>query len=394
VIATTGVERTLGTDTVARRVDSRKPPYRVPTMREIASTLPNGWTLVSTFTGAGGSCIGYRLAGFRPVYALEFVRAAAQTYRDNFPDVPVDERDVRDVTGDDIRRATGLERFDVLEGSPPCSSFSLSGKRARGWGETRHYSEERSQRTDDLFDEFVRLLADLRPRVFTAENVAGLTTGKALGYYIRFRDAMIAAGYVVDARVLDAQWLGVPQLRRRLIYMGVRQDEWDRGMRHIWPDPLPYRYSIAEALEGLPEPTVRSFVTGREVVDEDTAPSLEGYSLDKHYNSAVGNHRKRLNMKRNPMTGPVGTIVAIGGTSAGTASIVHPLERRKFTIRELKRLGSYPDDYLLTGTYGQRWERIGRSVPPLMSAAIARCVRAMLEAVENPHHTDSEADAE
>lgn len=353
-------------------------PYRVPTMAEIRDVPPNGLSLVSTFTGAGGSCCGFAMEGFRTVFASEFVKAAAETYRRNWPSVPVDERDVRELTGDDVRRASGLERFDVLEGSPPCSSFSMSGIRAKGWGEVRHYSDERKQRTDDLFDQYVRLLADLRPRVFVAENVSGLVSGKAFGYFLRFRDAMTDAGYVVEARVLDAQWLGVPQIRKRLIYMGVRDDEYANGIRHRWPSPEPHRVSIADAISDVPPLEVRSFVTGREDVGEDVAPSLDGYSLGKLYSSATRNHPRRTNLKRFPLSGPSSTIIAIGGTSAGTASLVHPTERRKFSIRELKRLASFPDDYELTGTFGQRWERIGRSVPPLMSRAIARCVREML----------------
>lgn len=371
---------------IPQPVSTDKPPYAIPTLAETKALPWNGYTLCSTFSGAGGSCTGFAMAGFRSVYAAEFVHAAAECYRANWPGVPVDERDIRDVTGDDIRRLTGLDSFDVLEGSPPCSSFSMSGKRHHGWGEVRHYSEERSQRTDDLFDEYIRLIRELRPRTFVAENVAGMVTGKALGYYLRFRDRMAEAGYVVEARVMDAQWLGVPQARKRLIYMGVRRDQFDLGMRHVWPEPLPYRYSIADAIGEPPQPIVaRSFVTGRESVDAFTAPTLEGYALDKHYASAIGNHRKRINLKRNPVGGPVGTIVAIGGTSAGTASIVHPTERRKFSIWELKRLSSYPDDYILPGTFGQQWERVGRSVPPLMMRAIALGMRRMLDEMAQAH---------
>lgn len=360
------------------RVDAGKPPYSVPTMADIRAVEPNGYTLVSTFSGCGGSSTGFRMEGFRSVYANEFVHAAAEAYRANWPDTYVDERDIRSVTAPEVLELGGVETFDVLEGSPPCSSFSMSGKRDDGWGETKHYSEERAQRTDDLFDEYIRLLGELQPRVFVAENVTGMVAGKALGYYLRFRDSMASKGYVVEARILEARWMGVPQARKRLIFMGVRQDEHTNGMRHIWPEPLPYGYSIREAIGGM-DIITRSFVTGRETVAENVAPSIVGYSIDDHYNSAVGNHRKRLNLKRNPIDGPAGTIVAIGGTSAGTGSIVHPLERRKYAICELKALSSFPADYILPGTFGQQWERIGRSVPPLMMRGVARCVRRMLD---------------
>lgn len=355
-----------------------KPPYSIPTLEEVRAAPRNGYTVVSTFSGAGGSCTGFAMAGFRAVYASEFVPAAADCYSANWPDTPVDRRDIRRVTGDDIRRIAGASSFDVMEGSPPCAAFSMSGARTHHWGEVQSYSEGMRQRTDDLFDEYIRLLRDVQPRVFVAENVAGIIAGKARGYFIRFRDRMTEAGFVVEARVLDAQWMGVPQTRKRLIFMGVRRDEWNRGMRHIWPTPLPYRYSIADAIGGR-ETTMESIVQRSAVVGEDVAPALAGYALDQHWASATGNHRKRLNLKRNPINGPVGTIVSSGGTSAGTASVVHPTERRKFSIWELKRLSSFPADYILPGTFGQQWERVGRAVPPLMMRSIARGIQAMLD---------------
>src|SRR5207249_1070705 len=137
--------------------------------------------------------------------------------------------------------------IDVLEGSPPCASFSTAGKREKGWGKIKAYSDTR-QRTDDLFFEFARLLEGLQPRVFVAENVSGLVKGTAKGFFLRILAALKACGYSVRARVLDAQWLGVPQARQRLIFIGVRAD---LGTEPIFPKPLPYRYSVREALPQL-----------------------------------------------------------------------------------------------------------------------------------------------
>src|SRR5262249_48769124 len=136
--------------------------------------------------------------------------------------------------------------IDVLEGSPPCASFSTAGKRDKGWGRVRPYSDTR-QRTDDLFFEFARLVAGLRPKVFVAENVSGLVKGVAKGYFLQVLPALKAAGggYRVTAKLLDAQWLGVPQARQRLFFVGVRAD---LGLEPAFPAPLPYRYSIRDAL--------------------------------------------------------------------------------------------------------------------------------------------------
>jgi DNA (cytosine-5)-methyltransferase 1 len=88
-----------------------KPPYRVPMMDEIRAIPPNGLTVASTFSGAGGSCTGYRMAGYRVVWANEFVPAAQESYKANAdPSCILDPRDVRTVTADDILTATGLAR--------------------------------------------------------------------------------------------------------------------------------------------------------------------------------------------------------------------------------------------------------------------------------------------
>src|SRR5690606_15973106 len=107
--------------------DPDKPPFRVPSMAEIAALEPNGFTAASTFSGCGGSSLGYRMAGFRVLYANEFVEAARETYRANAADYTfLDDRDIRQVKSSDVLDAMGLEpgQLDLLDGSPPCASFS------------------------------------------------------------------------------------------------------------------------------------------------------------------------------------------------------------------------------------------------------------------------------
>jgi DNA (cytosine-5)-methyltransferase 1 len=202
-----------------------KPPYRVPPMAEIAAVPPNGLTAVSTFSGCGGSSLGYKIAGFKVLWANEFIPAAAATYRANHPGTVLDTRDIRKVQPADILEAIGMRAgdLDLFDGSPPCASFSTAGKREKGWGRVKPYSDTR-QRVDDLFFEFARLVRGIQPRVFIAENVAGLVSGTAKGYFLQILRELKAAGYRVEARLLDAQWLGVPQMRKRVIFQGVRED--------------------------------------------------------------------------------------------------------------------------------------------------------------------------
>jgi DNA (cytosine-5)-methyltransferase 1 len=337
-------------------------------MDEVAEVRgTTGYRIVSTFSGCGGSCLGFEMAGFEVLRAHEFVSAAVEAYRANHPGVPVDSRDIRKVTSEDLLEAIGLDvgSLDVLEGSPPCASFSTAGKREKDWGKVKRYSD-RAQRSDDLFFEFARLVEGTQPRAFVAENVSGLVKGTAKGYFIEILRRLREAGYRVEARLLDAQWLGVPQARKRLIFVGVRSDLVDETGAPIapaFPDPLPYRYSFTDAVAALrapvePETDIRRFAIGREW---ERTPI--GGTSDRYFSLA----------RPHPFR-PSPTITATTSVP-GAAGVTHPTECRKLSIAELRRICAFPDDFVLTGSYTERAERLGRSVPPLMMRAVAEAVR-------------------
>jgi DNA (cytosine-5)-methyltransferase 1 len=304
------------------------------------------------------------MAGFKTLWASEFVPAAQEVYRLNHPDVHLDTRDIRQVKPEEILEQIGLERgqIDVLEGSPPCASFSTAGKREAGWGQVRKYSDTQ-QRVDDLFFEFARILKGLQPKVFVAENVSGLVKGKAKGYFKMILGELKDCGYNVRAKVLDAQWLGVPQQRQRVIFMGAHRD---LGLKSIFPSPLKYCYSVRDAW--------RSVLDG-------FAPSLEGYKIGKMWEQ-IGpgqHHPARFSLYRVGLDKPCATIQQRMANKNGKpfmgARCTHPYEKRYLSIPELKRICAFPDDFQLTGTFAQQWERLGRAVPPIMMYHVAKTIR-------------------
>ncbi len=335
-------------------------------MTEIRSLPPNGLTVVSTFSGGGGSSLGYAMAGYKVALASEFVPAARATYARNFPNTQIASEDIRELAGAAILERIGMREgeLDVLDGSPPCASFSTAGKRERGWGESKKYSDV-SQRSDDLFFEYARLVDQLRPRAFVAENVSGLVKGTAKGYFIQILAKLKASGYRVRARLLDAQWLGVPQQRQRIIFLGFRDDQ---GIDPEHPAPFSHRYSIREALEGVELSD-----------DERDAVSIEKYAIGPEWHRLIPGQtsEKYFSLSRPDPEKPSPTITATAG-NPGAASVVHHGECRKYAVRELLRLCSFPDDFLLEGTYLQQVERLGRAVPPLMMKAVAETVARQL----------------
>lgn len=344
-------------------------------MTEIEALTWNGYNVVSTFSGAGGSCLGYRMAGYRVLWASEFIPAAQEVYKLNHPNSILDTRDIREVQPQDILDAIGLKvgKIDILDGSPPCASFSTSGKREKGWGEVKKYSNTK-QRVDDLFFEYARLLKGLQPKVFVAENVSGLIKSTAKGYFKEILQALKDCGYQVKAKLLDAQWLGVPQMRQRLIFIGVRND---LELKPTYPSPFDYQYTSNDALpervlDGdcwwLPDGKMRHMY---DAVKNETRYKgrWEDTHIDLYRKRAFFNHRTL----RWGQTAP--TIVQ------GSQSIYHPDKPRSLTIPELKRFQSLPDDFQLTGSFSQQWERIGRMVPPIMMQYIAKTIQ--IEILDN-----------
>jgi DNA (cytosine-5)-methyltransferase 1 len=192
------------------------------------------------------------------------------------------------------------------------------------------------------------MLRGLKPKVFVAENVSGLVKGTAKGYFLEILAALKASGYRVTCRVLDAQWLGVPQQRQRTIFVGVRED---LKLEPAHPEPLPYWYSVRDALPW--------------VLANGTGPSFQQWKSMK---------RDPLNTFQKSELAPSQSILA-SGVSQGVGMCGDQHGTRKFTIDELKRICGFPDDFILKGTYAQQWERLGNSVPPVMMSHIAKTIR-------------------
>ena len=351
--------------------------YRVPSMKEIEAIPWNGFNVISTFSGGGGSCLGYRMAGYRVLWANEFIPTAQDTYEANHKGTFLNKNDIRTVTAEDIFKESGLAKgeIDLFDGSPPCCAFSTAGHREKDWGKVKQYSDSK-QRVDDLFFEYARLINGTQPKVFVAENVSGLVKGTAKGYFLEILKSLKDCGYEVSAQLLNAKYLGVPQSRERLIFVGVRKDIAEQfGVHPTHPKPMKNVVSLKQALDGV-------------VIDSDEAKRLleeeKKHNRYKILQKMPKNPRRPIkgskvangsyfNLSRESLYTPCSTICSSNGRN-GSSGNVHPLYDRKFTIEELKRITSIPDDFILTGTYEQQWERLGRMVPPIMMKHIAETI--------------------
>lgn len=172
------------------------------------------YTTISLFAGCGGSSLGYKMAGYTELLAIDFDENAVKTFKLNFSEVPIWLKDIRQIPGKDILDFCNIKEgeLDVLDGSPPCQGFSTAGKR-------KVYDKR-----NDLVLEYIRLVDELQPKVFIMENVSGMVKGTMKGLFKEYMLKMKALNYVVKCKLMNAKYYNVPQSRERLIWIGVRKD--------------------------------------------------------------------------------------------------------------------------------------------------------------------------
>lgn len=310
---------------------------------------------VSLFSGMGGGSIGLKLAGFNVRYANEFIPAAADTYEKNSL-IKVDRLDVRKVTAKRIRRMSGLGEtdIDIIEASPPCKTFSAAQARKKGgdFGQVIAYSDGVKQRVDDLFFEFTRLLQRLQSKVFIAENVPGLLNAINRGHFLEIYQRLQDCGYHIEASIIDPSWLGLPQQRKRLIFVGIRNDVYAAGFKHVWPAPYKKQTTVAECLPHIEQiKTTKGYMTAK--VSSPTITAAD-HSIGETAQFSCG---------------------AFIATKDGAT--------RKYTIEELKVLSSVPTDFEFARQpnvtdkkhFITSWIRLGRIHAPISVYHIASLLR-------------------
>lgn len=322
----------------------------------------HGLKVLSTFSCGGGSSMGYKLAGFDVVGCVEIDKRMLDMYRANLAPkhpflMPIQE--FNKIPVDQLPEA--VRSIDVLDGSPPCSVFSLAGNREQDWGKERKFTEGQAvQVLDDLFFHFIETAARLKPKVVVAENVKGLVVGHARGYVKEIFKGFEKAGYRARLFMLNARSMGVPQSRTRVFFICERMDlkPLDLDMTFNEPDIVP-----RSAWAGLPEPTEDLEVTGKKLVRywHKTIPGnnfSEAAGMNDGTESTTNFTNYRLSFTK------------VSPTVTSSGPFLHPSVCRRLSSAEFVRLQSFPDDYRFTDKSAQYV--CGMSVPPLMMQRIAR----------------------
>lgn len=390
----------------------------------------SAYRAVSLFSGCGGFCEGVRLAGFQVNGAVENDRFAVETYKHNFPEVPLFPSDIHAFLNSDAeewKAATSQfpdvkpGQVDLLFGGPPCQGYSQIG--------TRILDDPRNE----LYLQYVRILKTLQPRVFLMENVPNMLLLAKGRFKREVLEAFAEAGYAnCGVTVVAATDYGVPQLRKRAIFFGVRDGE-ELGMDAISffeqvlarqkqsvmtvnqaIGDLPERTAIH--YEDLPYPasTVTNDILNELRLDRDGRWYAADYKqqllggrqrLHNHHTKEIQDRRKKLiallaagakadslpveiwngarpeKWRRLHPDKPAYTILA--QMHRDLSEWVHPDHQRWITVREAARLQSFHDGFVFKTSEWQMLKQIGNAVPPLLARAVASAAEAALEFLDN-----------
>jgi DNA (cytosine-5)-methyltransferase 1 len=318
------------------------------------------YRLVSLFAGCGGLDLGFKgefaylqqrfkSQPFEHVLANEINPAAAKTFRENFPDVLVNTEDVRSLAS----KITFSQPIDVVTGGFPCQDFSLAGKR-QGLNVSR----------GQLYLSMVEVVERLQPKIFLAENVKGLMTWeKGLALEVIATD-FAALGYKVEYRLLNAADYGVPQIRKRVIIIGVRSD---LQKRFNWPEAT----HSENGENGSPKwRTSQDAISDLEVRDESAMLPNSGFSKAKITLGRQGNK---------PIAADLPS-VTIRAEHHGNIEFHYDASRR-LSAREAARLQSFPDDFEFFNSTTDAYRQIGNAVAPVFAWHLANSVASFLDSV-------------
>lgn len=320
----------------------------------------NALKVISLFAGCGGSSLGYSIAGYRELLAVEWNPKAIEVFKRNFPEVETYCGDIGKLSVEEIKGKTGIkvEELDVLDGSPPCQGFSSAGK--------RELSDDRNQ----LFREYIRILRGLKPKCFIMENVSGMVKGKMKLIFAECIRELKGVGYQVSARLLNAMYFHVPQDRNRMIFIGIRND---LGILPSHPKAESRPIGVNKVLE-LGSQNILLGGKYRDCPRELNRPSFTlikskplKLGLRQEWGPRLGIKNKQFKNKYRSLDKPSCTI-----TKSRPPILLENSQERELTVSECAILASFPTEFSF---HEKDYPFIGNCVPPLFMEAIARHIR-------------------
>lgn len=346
------------------RMKTHKYDYRW-TIGDAVFTKDKG-KVFSCFACGGGSTMGYKLAGFDVIGCNEIDHRMMGIYRKNHSPKyhflePIQEFKNRADLPED------LYNLDILDGSPPCSTFSVAGSREEAWGKLKHFREGQAEQVlDTLFFDFIDLAERLQPKVVVAENVKGLLIGEAKTYVRRIYEAFDKAGYYCQHWLLGGQTMGLPQRRERVFFVCLRKD---------LAGPFLHNVTLFEQVPYLRLDFNEPMIPFREVVD------YSGREITSNKTRTLWEHRRfgdinqgdtsmRLYGKDSNFNQSYVYLDKVCPTLTGKSTSLMLFDQPRYLGKsEVCSISSFPQDY----DFGTQLPHYvcGMSVPPIMMAQVS-----------------------
>lgn len=325
----------------------------------------NRGKVFSCFSCGGGSTMGYKLAGFDVIGCNEIDPRMMEAYKANHnPKYPFLEPIQTFKNRDDL--PDELYHLDILDGSPPCSSFSMAGNREDDWGKEKKFREgQADQILDTLFFDFIDLAKKLQPKIVIAENVKGLLLGEAKTYVNKILIEFDKAGYYVRYDLLDASKMGVPQRRERVFFSAIRKDLYKGNFDDMFETEPSLSLSFSE------NPILFGEIadgTGERLTELYHSRWLKRIETDDDF----GMITERTEGKRKCFSDKIIRRNTIPPTMTSASYMVDYDTGLHISDDVKKLIGSFPLDYNFAGNPAQYI--IGMSVPPLMTARFVDAV--------------------
>lgn len=314
----------------------------------------NGKNVFSCFACGGGSTMGYKLAGFNVLGCNEIDPKMIGMYKTNHNPKYAFNEDIRT-----FRNRSDLPEelfdIDILDGSPPCSSFSMAGSREDGWGKEKVFREgQKKQTLDDLFFEFIKLANVLKPKLIIAENVKGMISGNSKGYVIKIKEEFEKINYNVQLFLLNAAFMGVPQRRERVFFIAQRNDFSNKKI-FLSFNEKPILFGEYRSLNG-----------------KKIKESSKYYELLKNRKRTdlnIGDIFKRLGGRVSGFTNKITWDDETPCTLVSSGYAYRGFDGNLMSDSDIIKTGSFPVDYKFLNNNIKYV--VGMSVPPVMMANIA-----------------------
>lgn len=323
---------------------------------------------IDLFSGAGGMSLGFDQAGFNHLFSVDIEKSFCETYKANFPNHTLIQNDISKISDDEIKKMSKDCSVAVVIGGPPCQGFSIAGNIGR-----KFIEDSRNQ----LFREFARVVEVVQPQYFVMENVARLFThnkGETKKEIIELFQKM---NYNVDCKIVNTADFGIPQVRKRVLFIGNRVSRKIEFPKKKVEKPL----SIKEAIDNLPK---LNSGEKSEIPNHISMNHTEQMLKKMSYISDGGN-RNEIPEPIRPKSGDVRKYIKYKSSEPSVCvtgdmrKIFHYSQNRALTVRELATLQTFPIDFVFKGSTISQQQQVGNSVPPVLAKEIAMTILKMMK---------------